>query len=255
MVLTWFDELWGEVFEKYQPGVLEFVVLILVQTCAFWVPATIYLSIDLLFPNFSHKHKLQSERRQPSWDQIRHCIWFVGVNEILGVAIQVAVRSVIGWDKTLYSVTRELPALSTVVIDFFYGMTAREISFYYIHRTFHHPSIYAYVHKKHHQFTAPMAFAAQYAHPVEHIFANVMPIVLPLALRRANLLSAAVFASFELWEAAADHSGYDFPKLPSAKIHDLHHEKFRVNYSTLGIMDWLYGTDIVGWDKPKPKAA
>lgn len=98
-----------------------------------------------------------------------------------------------------------------------------------------------------------MAFAAEYAHPVEQLLANVLPISLPLALRRAHIISAMIFSAFELWEAAADHSGYDFAKLPPAQMHDLHHEKFRVNYGTIGLMDWIHGTDVVGWDRPKNK--
>lgn len=245
------DQLWSIAYSSYPPSPIEFVVIVSVQFLAFWVPATVYLGIDILFPAFSNRHKIQSERRQPSWEQIRHCIKHVGFNEALGVVIQLLVRNAVGWDKTAFLVTRTLPSLSTIAFDFVFALIAREVSFYYIHRAFHHPRIYKYIHKRHHTFTAPMAFSAQYAHPIEHITANVMPIVLPLALRRAHLLSSMIFVAFELWEAAADHSGYDFVKLPPAQIHDLHHEKFNVNYSTVGIMDWIHGTDIVGWDKPK----
>ncbi|OBT65739.1 hypothetical protein VE03_03345 [Pseudogymnoascus sp. 23342-1-I1] len=244
------DQLWSVAYLSYPPAQIEFVMIVFVQLLAFWVPATIYLGIDLLFPAFSNRHKIQSERRQPSWAQIRHCIKYVGLNEIIGVVVQVLVRFAIGWDKTLFLVTRALPSLSTIAFDFVFALIAREVSFYYIHRVFHHPRIYKYIHKRHHTFTAPMAFSAQYAHPIEYITANVMPILVPLALRKAHLVSFAIFAAFELWEAAADHSGYDFVKLPPAQIHDLHHEKFNVNYSTVGIMDRIHGTDIVGWDKP-----
>ena len=249
--IEYLDNFWSEVVAKYPPSVVELGVVFAMQMLAFWVPATIYLGIDQLFPAFSNRHKIQSERRQPSWEQIKHCIWHVGLNEIIGLLLQVLIRHALGWDKTLFAVERELPSISTIGLDFLYGLAAREISFYYLHRLFHHPRIYKYVHKKHHSFTAPIAFAAQYAHPIEHITANVIPIAVPLAVRRANLLSFAFFASFELWEAAADHSGYDFAKLPPSRIHDLHHEKFNVNYSTVGIMDWVHGTDTVGWDKPK----
>ena len=245
------DQLWADVHSKYPPSVIEFIFLISVQVLAFWVPATIYLSIDLLCPAFSHRHKIQSEHRQPTWQQIRHCVGYVGLNEAIGISIQVLLRYTFGLDKSLFVISRDFPSISTIVFDFIYGLLAREISFYYLHRAFHHPRIYSYIHKRHHKFTAPMAFSAQYAHPVEHIAANIMPIVVPLALRRTNLFSFGIFTAFELWEAAADHSGYDFVKLPPAQIHDLHHEKLRVNYGTLGIMDWIHGTDVVGWDKPK----
>ncbi|KAJ5154407.1 sterol desaturase [Penicillium coprophilum] len=146
-----------------------------------------------------------------------------------------------------------VPSLKTFIVDFAFGLLAREVSFYYVHRALHHPSIYVYIHKMHHKYITPVAFAAEYAHPVEHLFANVLPITLPLYLKGAHFLSITAFGIFELWEAAADHSGYDFLKLPPAELHDLHHEKFRVNYGTIGLMDWIHGTDVVGWDRPEAK--
>ncbi|OCK91481.1 uncharacterized protein K441DRAFT_729286 [Cenococcum geophilum 1.58] len=68
--------------------------------------------------------------------------------------------------------------------------------------------------------------------------------MLPLALKGTHFLSLFIFSIFELREAAADHSGYDFLKLPPAELHDLHHSKSRVNYSTLGLTDWIHGTKM-----------
>lgn len=137
--------------------------------------------------------------------------------------------------------------------DFLFALLAQEISFYYVHRALHHPRIYTYIHKMHHKYITPVAFAAEYAHPIEHILANVLPVTLPLHLKGAHGLTIMAFVTFELWEAAADHSGYDFLKLPPAELHDLHHEKFRVNYGTIGLMDWIHGTDTVGWDRKEVK--
>jgi sterol desaturase/sphingolipid hydroxylase (fatty acid hydroxylase superfamily) len=249
-IFIWVDELWGSIYEKYPPGLIEFGCMVFTQVVGFWIPGTIYLGIDLLFPNFSNRHKIQSERRQPSRAQIIHCIRHVGLNEIVGLSIQLALRTAFGFQYSVFRVERQLPGLWTVVSDIVYGSLAREFVFYYIHRAFHHPLMYTKVHKQHQQFTAPISFAGQYAHPVEHIFANLVPVIVPLALRGANLVSATIFVLYEIWQAAADHSGYDFVKLPPTKFHDLHHEKFRVYFGTIGLMDWLHGTDKVGWDKP-----
>ena len=40
------------------------------------------------------------------------------------------------------------------------------------------------------------------------------------------------------------HSGYHLPFLPSSEAHDFHHLRFNVNYGTLGILDYLHGTDV-----------
>jgi sterol desaturase/sphingolipid hydroxylase (fatty acid hydroxylase superfamily) len=100
-----------------------------------------------------------------------------------------------------------------------------------------------------------MAFAAQYAHPVEHIVANVAPIVLPLAYRHAHIITYCIYLGFSLLETAAAHSGYDFFQFPfTANAHDLHHEKFNVNYGGTWILDYLHGTDQLDWNKEKKTA-
>lgn len=48
----------------------------------------------------------------------------------------------------------------------------QEITFYYSHRWLHTPSMYGRVHKLHHQFTAPIGAAAEYAEPLEFIVSN-----------------------------------------------------------------------------------
>lgn len=242
---------WADICAQYKPGEIEVAVVILGQIIGFIIPATIYLLIDIVAPGFSQRHKLQSTRRQPTWAQIWHCIKISMLNQVWVAASHTLVIYLVGVDHSILIMDPRLPSFRTLATDFAFGMIAREISFYYIHRAMHHPSLYGRIHKMHHKYTAPISFAAEYAHPVEHIVANVLPVVAPLAIKGTHCLSVFAFTLFELWEAAADHSGYDFLKLPPASIHDLHHEKFRVNYSTLGIMDWIHGTDVVGWDRPK----
>jgi sterol desaturase/sphingolipid hydroxylase (fatty acid hydroxylase superfamily) len=70
-------------------------------------------------------------------------------------------------------ITSELPTTLGCMRCFTTLLLVHELCFYYSHRLLHHPSIYPRVHKKHHEFTAPIALAAAYAHPIEHIVSNV----------------------------------------------------------------------------------
>jgi len=242
--------LWAQIVLRYPPGLIEFGVTIVSQLLGFWLVSSIYLAIDLSFPNFSNRHKLQSERRQPSWASIKECIWHVVIGSISSEGIHFAILWLNGFQRSFFTITTRFPPLSEVGRDFMIALLLREVLFYTSHRALHHPKIYAQIHKQHHKFTAPMAFAAQYAHPIEHLLANTMPIVLPLMLMRANILTFGLFLTSQLVETSSVHSGYDFAW---ARAHDLHHEKFRMNYGAIGIMDKLLGTDVEGWDKPKDK--
>ncbi len=41
------------------------------------------------------------------------------------------------------------------------------------------------------------------------------------------------------------HCGYHFPFFPSPEAHDFHHLRFTQCFGTLGILDYLHGTDVL----------
>ena len=44
-----------------------------------------------------------------------------------------------------------------------------------LHRVLHHPLLYKHIHKKHHEWSTPIGLVADYAHPVEHVISNIIP--------------------------------------------------------------------------------
>ena len=69
----------------------------------------------------------------------------------------------------------ELPSTPEIFLTFCRAYFVNGIGFYCAHRLFHAKAIYAYFHKQHHEYTGSMGIAAEYAHPVEQIFANMLP--------------------------------------------------------------------------------
>lgn len=233
---------WKDLLQHYSPKTIVFFGTLLVQLISFWAVCAIYISLPYLFPSFSARHKLQKQEKQPTIMEIRECCGVVLRNQLVSFSVQLAIIALRPAKPPLYRCDLTLPGPAEVIRDITLGMIIREILFYYIHRLFHHPSIYPVIHKPHHRFTAPVALSAQYASVAEHLLANVMPIVLPPVILNSHIVTFFLFMALELAKSAAVHSGYDF-LAASARNHDLHHEKFVVNFGLIGLLDWLHKTD------------
>ncbi|KAL4884244.1 fatty acid hydroxylase superfamily-domain-containing protein [Aspergillus karnatakaensis] len=235
------EQFWGHIVTVYSNLQVEFIGTLLIQLFSFWIPSVCYLALDFIFPELSQKYKIQPAPKQPSRKDVLDCLGVVSRNQLFSSALHLA-TILIGHGNPTYRISVALPNLPELIRDFILCVLLREVLFYYSHRLLHQPYFYTRIHKLHHRFTAPIALAAQYAHPLEQIFANALPISLPPKLLGSHIVTFWTFLAYELFMTATVHSGYDF-FAGEARMHDLHHEKFNLNYGSIGLCDWIHGTD------------
>ena len=82
--------------------------------------------------------------------------------------------------------------------------------FYWTHRAAHHPSIYRYVHKQHHEFYVPVSICAGYAHPLEDLVVNLGSTLVGPVLFPSHVYTWAIYYALRMHETIDAHSGYDF---------------------------------------------
>ena len=238
---------WAHLVETHPPAVIEFIGTLLVHFGTFWFVSLIFLSLDLLSWPSLQRHKIQALSRQPDHAAIKRCLVSALYNELITTSLhllQLLLLHFLGRPQVTYRIPAELPRLSEFLTEIAFCTMGREILFYYGHRLLHHPSIYSRFHKQHHKFRTPIALASQYAHPVEHVVSNIIPVAWPARAFNVHILTLWCFMAGVITQASLAHSGYHLLGVFGwrAKVHDLHHELLNVNYGVIGFLDYVHGT-------------
>ena len=151
-----------------------------------------------------------------------------------------------GLGERLMRVGAGAPGCLEVALDMALFFAGYEVLFYYSHRMLHHPALYARVHKLHHEWKAPIALAANYMHPVEHIVSGIGPSVVVALLLRPHPLSLVSFALAGMLFTLLEHSGFSAILGPGSEFHDVHHRDWLSNFGVIGSLDRWHGTYRVG---------
>jgi sterol desaturase/sphingolipid hydroxylase (fatty acid hydroxylase superfamily) len=133
-------------------------------------------------------------------------------------------------------------------------MLVEDFLFYWHHRMLHHPKLYPYIHKIHHEYNITVSISAEYAHPLEFILGNLIPTNIgPKILgSQVHFITYSMWIIIRLMETVDGHSGYEFSWSPfrllplsgSSNYHNFHHSHNVGNYGSLfTFWDSLCGTN------------
>lgn len=146
-------------------------------------------------------------------------------------------------------------------------MFYEDLHHYIVHRMLHWPSLYKWIHKIHHENSAPYGLASEYAHPLETLFTGCGTVIGPVVYQSVILLffngnkaysthmiTLLTWCALRIFQTIDAHSGYDFPWsvhniIPfwaGAEHHDYHHMNRGANYaSSFRWWDRIFGTDAL----------
>ncbi|NXF29350.1 FXDC2 protein, partial [Nyctibius bracteatus] len=218
----------------------------LVPALAFWCFNGILMVADVTGkPTFITRYRIQLGKNDPvDTKKLRQAIYTALCNQFcVSLPMLVPMFYIMKWWGNTFS--KELPTFHWFLVELSVFTIIEEILFYYTHRLVHLPLLYKHIHKKHHEWTAPIGVVSIYAHPVEHLLSNTLPVMAGPMIMGSHIVSIAAWFSLALVITSISHCGYHLPFLPSPEFHDFHHLKFNQCYGVLGVLDYLHGTDTV----------
>ena len=160
----------------------EFLAFNVVNLGVIWAIGLLFMLFDLTqWPSFIKRYKISEPHRNTNKQLDRFKLLRVFLVVLLNQLTTISFicssyyikYSLLGWEPQ-----RRLPSLGRFLYEWGVCLLSREVLFYYTHRALHHPLLYKWVHRYHHsEWKVPIALTTYYAHPIEHLFNNLAPIV------------------------------------------------------------------------------
>lgn len=146
------------------------------------------------------------------------------------------------------------PSLFEQIAQFIFFILVDDFVFFHSHWWLHaNKWAYQNVHKVHHAYKHTMSFAAEMAHPLEFLIANVLSVSAGSMIlgKRVAFQTHCMWIFYKLYSSTLGHSGYSFawsfhslvPFTTCKDFHEYHHLLFTGNYGNVfSIYDYLFRT-------------
>ncbi|TKS83132.1 Fatty acid hydroxylase domain-containing protein 2 [Collichthys lucidus] len=240
------QKLWTKVYLAFEDhdAALFFFGTMTFPTIAFWGLNIMLMMVDSTGkPSFITRYRIQMDKNNPvDPAKLRHAVKSVMFNYVC-ISGPMVLAAYCLMNLRRDPCGPELPTFHWALLELAVCAIVEEVMFYYSHRLFHHPSLYKHYHKQHHEWTAPIGVVAIYAHPLEHVFSNTLPVMAGPIILGSHLSTTTLWYCLALVSTSISHCGYHLPFLPSPEFHDFHHLKFNQCFGVFGVLDRLHGTD------------
>lgn len=219
----------------------DFIVPVMVHMVSYWVPVLCFYALDWLclddldirILKYSKAIKISLTNQLT----ITIPVFYLLKNFVIKSAIEASEDSIM------------LSVGKTFLI-----INLANLFFYCFHRLLHTKYLFNRVHYIHHEFIEPVGAATFYAHPIEHLFSNVLSFLIPVILIGVKYWILIGLLAFSTIISVIAHVEYEilplFLTLLSNKIsyvstgseHLVHHKYFTCNYGFAKYLDKLFGT-------------
>lgn len=214
-------------------------VIFLIDMLRYLIPASIaFILFWVIGKNWWRHLFIQTEfpKSIQLWKEIAYSMSTVVIFSLVGFGLFSAKRA----GLTMIYDRLEEHSITYLMLSLVVMIVFHDFYFYWTHRFMHHPTVFKYVHKVHHESTNPSPWAAYAFHPWEAI---VQAMVLPILVFTIPLhpIVITIFLLYMIVRNVVGHLGFEILPRGFTKNkwlnwntaithHNLHHRYFNRNY-------------------------